>query len=396
MGPVRYNSVIAVVETPLAAAERLAGLAQEFACSSERERRLAPALADELARAGLFRLCVPEALGGSEASAVTLVETVEALARGDASAAWCVAISATSGLMLAYLPEAEAAAIFSRPETVLGGVFAPRGRARIEGDGFRVTGRWPFASNSAHCDWLMGGCSVEGADGELVRRDGGAPDVRLMLAPAEEVVIHDTWHVSGLRGTGSNDIEFAELLIPAGRTGSVFTERPVQSGPLYLFPLFGLLAVAIAAVTLGNARGALDEFAELAAVKTPTGSRRSLRERATVHADIAEAEAALRAAHALLISEVSRAWGAAVDRGEVGVPERLGLRLAASHGASTGARVVEAVYRHAGGSAIYESSPLQRRLRDAQAATQHMLVAPPTWELSGRLLLDLPTDTSQL
>ena len=204
-----------MLETPLAAAERLALLAQGRAPYAEHERRLAPDLVDELANAGLFRLCVPAAVGGAEASPVTLVGSVEALARGDASAAWCVAIAATSGLLLGYLPEHAAADVFARPDTVLGGVFAPRGRARIEGDKFRVSGRWPFASGSSHCDWLMGGCLVESPSGELVTRPGGMPDIRLMLAPAPEVVIHDTWHVAGLRGTGSNDMEFAELAHPA-------------------------------------------------------------------------------------------------------------------------------------------------------------------------------------
>ena len=394
--PSATTADITVLETPVAAAERLALLAQELAPYAERERHLAPELVDELARAGLFRLLVPAAIGGAEASPVTLVESVEALARGDASAAWCVAIAATSGLLLAYLPERSASNVFARPDTVLGGVFAPRGRARIEGDAFRVSGRWPFASGSSHCDWLMGGCVIETADGGLATRAGGAPDIRLMFAPASEVVVHDTWHVAGLRGTGSNDMEFAELLIPRELTGSVFTDRPVQPGPLYVFPLFGLLAVAIAAVTLGNARGALEEFAGLAAEKTPTGSRRVLGERATVHADVARAEASLRGARALLLDELSRAWMLACERGEVAVSERLGLRLAATHAATTAAVVCETVYRLAGGSAIYESSPLQRRFRDAHVATQHMLVGPATWELSGRLLLGLETDVSQL
>ena len=385
-----------MLETPVAAAERLAPLAQERAPYAEQERRLAPDLVDELARAGLFRLLVPEAVGGSEASPVTLVESVEALARGDASAAWCVAIAATSGLLLAYLPEPAAAAVFDRPDVVLGGVFAPRGRARMEGDAFRVRGRWPFGSGSSHCDWLMGGCVVESPSGELLTRPGGIPDIRLMLAPASEVVIHDTWHVTGLRGTGSNDIEFDGLLIPRELTGSVFTEPPVQPGALYLFPLFGLLAVAIAAVALGNARGALDELIVLASEKTPTGSRRRLAERATVQAKVAEAEASLRAARAFLLDEVTRAWTLAGEHGEVAVSERLSLRLAATHAASAAARVVESVYRLGGGSVIYESSPLQRRFRDAHVATQHMLVAPATWELGGRLLLGLETDVSQL
>jgi indole-3-acetate monooxygenase len=387
---------VAVPESPLAAAERLAARAAELASHSERARRLPRELVSELAAAGLFRLCVPSAVGGLETPPTTLIESVEALARGDGSAAWCVAIGATSGLLLGYLPQASTAEVFATPETILGGVFAPRGRAVPIDGGFRVSGRWPFASGCQHCDWLMGGTVVETSPGELRSLPSGAPDVRLMLAPASVVQIHDTWHVAGLRGTGSHDIEFEDLIIPEDRSGSVFTDPPVQKGPLYLFPLFGLLALAIAAVSLGIARGALDEFVRLAAEKTPTGSRRRLAQRTTAQADVARAEAALQAARGLTLDAAEHAWEVAQERGEVPVSARLALRLAATHAATTSAEVVGVAYRLAGASAIYDSSPLQRRFRDANVATQHMLVAPGTWELTGRLLLDLETDVAQL
>lgn len=387
---------VAVPESPAAAAERLASVAADLAPQAERERRLSSELVGELAAAGLFRLCVPARVGGLEAPPTTLIDCVQALARGDGAAGWCVAIGATSGLLLGYLPEPAAGELFNTPETVLGGVFAPRGHAVPTGDAFRVNGRWPFASGCQHCDWLMGGCLVQERPGEIRTLAGGSPDVRLMLALAREVEIHDTWHVSGLRGTGSNDIEFTELLIPEARSASVFSDPPVQTGPLYLFPLFGLLALAIAGVSVGIARGALDEFVQLAEMKTPTGGRRRLAERATVGAEVARAEAGLRAADALLREAAQRAWETALDRGEVPVDARLALRLSASHAAETAADVVQTAYRLGGASAIYESSPLQRRFRDANVATQHMLVAPATWELAGRLLLGLQTDIMQL
>jgi alkylation response protein AidB-like acyl-CoA dehydrogenase len=279
---------------------------------------------------------------------------------------------------------------------VLGGVFAPRGQAVSVNGGFRVNGRWPFASGCQHCDWLMGGCVVAKEDGSPRTLESGAPDVRLMLAPAAQVTIHDTWHVAGLRGTGSHDIEFDDLRIPAGLSASVFTDPPVQPGPLYLFPLFGLLAVAIAAVSLGVARGAVDDFVTMAAAKTPTGSRRRLAERAVAQAEVAQAEASLRAARGLVMESAARAYEVASERGEVPVAERLSLRLAATNAASVGAEVTTTAYRLGGGSALYDSSPLQRRFRDAQAATQHMLVGPATWELTGRLLLGMDTDVDQL
>jgi alkylation response protein AidB-like acyl-CoA dehydrogenase len=366
----------------------LADRAAHFAAQAERERRLPDELVIEMADAGVFRMCVPRSAGGLEEHPAVLVETVEALARGDGAAGWCAAINATSGLLAGYIPEQSAREVYAEPRAVAGGVFAPIGRAtRVDG-GFTVTGRWPFASGCTHCDWLMGGCIVAGED---------PPVPRLMLAHADEVRIHDTWDSMGLRGTGSHDIEMTDVFVPAERSASLVADRPLAQGRLYAFPVFGLLALAIGAVGLGIARGALDDIAELAGRRTPTGSRRTMGERASVQGEVAAAEARLRAARAFLMKAIDDAWAAASEGGQVPVEQRLALRLAATHAADTGAGVTAAAYRLGGGSAVYESrSPLPRRFRDAHTATQHMLVAPATNELAGRLLLGLPTETSQL
>jgi alkylation response protein AidB-like acyl-CoA dehydrogenase len=158
-----------------------------------------------------------------------------------------------------------------------------------------------------------------------------------------------------------------------------------------------LLAIAIGAVSIGIARGALDDIIGLAGARTPTGSRRTLAERAAAQAEVAASEARLRAARALLHESIAAAWQGAAEHGEVTVEERTSLRLAATHATTTGAEVTGAAYRLGGGQAVYESSsPLPRRFRDANVATQHMLVAPATHELTGRLLLGLETDTTQL
>jgi len=285
--------------------------------------------------------------------------------------------------------------VYATPRSIAGGVVAPRGRAVAVEGGYRVTGRWPFASGCEHAGWLLGGCVV--SDGDEVRMlPNGAPDATLMMARAGEVVIHDTWHVSGLRGTGSHDIEMADVFVPASRAASLFTDRPRATGPLYAFPLFGLLALCIGGVALGLGRGALDELGELAGAKRPLGSSRTLAERAVAQAETAQAEAALRSARAFLYEAIGEAWDAAAAGGEMSVAHRAALRLAATHATTTGAAVCDTAYRLGGGTAIYESSPLQRRFRDAHTATQHLLVAPATWELTGRLLLGQPTDTTQL
>ncbi|HEU0023240.1 MAG TPA: acyl-CoA dehydrogenase family protein [Thermoleophilaceae bacterium] len=365
-----------------------AAAAEASADQTERERRLAPEVVEALRAGDLFRLCVPRGLGGAEASPRTLVEAVEALGRADASAGWCLAVTATSGLAAAYMDEDAAREVYGTEGVAVGGVFAPRGRAVGTGDELTVTGRWPFASGSDFCDWLMGGC--------LTELDGAAPEPRLVLFPREDVETVDTWTVSGLCGTGSHDIAVRDLRVPVARSAAVIGAAPRDRGALYAFPLFGLLAAAIAGVTLGVARGAMDDIMALAGVKTPEGGRRRLAERQTVQAEVARAEAALRAGRALVVDALERAYAVAEQGAGIGDDLRLSVRLAATHATRTARGVVDACYELGGGSSIYTSSPLQRRFRDVHAATQHMLVAPATWELTGRLLLDLPTDTSQL
>ena len=159
----------------------------------------------------------------------------------------------------------------------------------------------------------------------------GMPDATLMMARADEVVIHDTWHVAGLRGTGSHDIEMADVFVPASRAASLFTDAPRATGPLFAFPLFGLLALCIGGVALGIARGALDDLGELAAAKRPLGSTRTLAERAVAQTETAQAEAALRSARAFLYEAIGEAWEAAVAGGEISIAHRTSLRLAATH-----------------------------------------------------------------
>jgi alkylation response protein AidB-like acyl-CoA dehydrogenase len=367
----------------------LTDLAARLAPETERARRLSDELVTAMTGAGVFRMLVPEAVGGLERHPSELVGTVADLARGDGAAGWCAAIGATSGLLAGYLPQHSAREIYADPRTISGGVFAPRGKAtRVEG-GYRVSGRWPFASGCTHCNWLMGGCLIEGDD---------PPMPTLLIAPAADVTIHDdTWDSMGLRGTGSHDIEMRDVLVPADRAASLVADKPTAAGPLYAFPVFGLLALAIGAVGLGIARGALDDIRELAGVRVPTGSRRTMAERPLVQAELAQGEARLRAARALLHETIDEAWSRASSGGEVPVEQRAALRLAATHAATTGADITTTAYKLGGGSSVYESkSPLPRRFRDAHTATQHMLVAPATNELAGRLMLGLPADTSQL
>jgi indole-3-acetate monooxygenase len=224
----------------------------------------------------------------------------------------------------------------------------------------------------------------------------GAPDAPLMLFPAADVEVIDTWTVSGLRGTGSHDIAVRDLLVPADRAVSLVRDRPRERGALYAFPAFGLLAIGIAAVALGIARRAIDELVQLAGGKTPTGSRRILADRPMVQMQVSEAEALVRSGRAFLLDAIGTAWDEARRDGAIGTQARLGARLAATNATLGAAKAVDLMYTAGGGTAVYATSSLQRCFRDVHVVTQHLMVAPATYELTGRVLLGLGTDTSLL
>ncbi|MFN7055752.1 acyl-CoA dehydrogenase family protein [Hyphomonas sp.] len=365
------------------------------AAEMEAVRRLPADLAQKLAEAGVFRMVSPAAFGGLELSPREIVETTEAIAAANASAGWCAMIAATTALNAAYMAPEYAAEIYADPMTITGGVFAPMGRAVVEGDHYRVTGRWQWGSGSANCTWLCGGCTVW-ENGEMLRLPSGAPDARMMVFAASEAILHDTWHVMGLKGTGSGDIEVKDILVPRGRSVSLVADAPREAGALYKFPAFGLLALGVSAVALGNARGALDAFRDLATVKKSQGSAKTLAERQTMQAEFARCEAQWRAARAYLFAEIDRVWAIAKGEGAIPVGARADLRLACTHMTRTGADICRTLYDLGGGAALFEASDLQRRFRDAHAITQHIVTAPSTLELTGRVLFGLPTDAGMI
>lgn len=354
----------------------------------ERDRRLPAPIVTALRDAGIFALCVPAALGGREASAATLVSAIETLAHADAAVGWCAMIGATTGVVAAYLPDAAARTIYGTTGArITGGVFAPQGIAVPTDGGYTVSGRWSFASGCQHADWLMGGAVV---------RTEPMPPPRLMIVPASAMEIIDTWDTAGLRGTGSHDLQIEEYFVPAEHSVSLVVDRPRADGPLYRFPVFGLLALGIAGVALGIARASVEALVTLAAEKTPANSRRRLAERGVVQAQVAHATALIGAARAYLFEQIETAWQTAVAGDPISLTQRAQLRLGATNATTMSAQAVDLMYAAGGGTAIYARSPLQRHFRDIHTATAHAMVAPPTLELAGRVLLGLPTETALL
>lgn len=370
----------------LDAARDLDEIIEAHADDGERMRRLPLATVKALADAQLMRMCVPEVYGGPEVDPVTMVQVIEAVAHADGAAGWCSMIASTTSSMASFLPAETAEEIYGDRSSITGGVFAPNGTGvatTVGGvDGFAVTGRWAWGSGTQHCGWVLGGARCD--DGTF----------RLCWFPQSEITFHDTWHTSGMRGSGSLDYSVAGAFAPMSRTMQPGVTRPVVRTPLAMFPNFTLLASGVCAVGLGVARRGLDELVDLAQGKKPQYSSRTLAQSGYTQVEVAKAEGRLRAARAFLLDELGSAWEVALAGGEVSVEARTGIRLAATHAAAVGADVADVAFTLAGGTAVYDTSPLGRCLRDAHVVTQHIQTAPKLNETIGRLLLGIDVDTS--
>ncbi|MCW2565187.1 MAG: indole-3-acetate monooxygenase [Mycobacterium sp.] len=365
-------------------AGQIAVAAREMSTQIDDDRRLPEALVTLLGDSGLLRAGAPAEVRGLELPPGVALRCAESVARGNASAGWCVSIAITSSLLVAYLPASSRDALFGDGRGVAAGVWAPRGTGRTVDGGVVVSGRWAFCSGITHADMMFAGCLVD---------DQRVPSV--VALPKEDLQVLDTWHTMGLRGTGSHDSVADEVFVAADRVFSLF-DGPILDRPLYRFPVFGFFALSIGAAALGNARGAVDDFIELACAKKGLGSTRTLAERPATQAAVATAESSLSAARALYYQAIETAWQASQDGEGVSVEARNRLRLAATHAVRSSADVVRDMYDLAGGSAIYDDSPLQRRFRDAYTATAHFQVNEASRELPGRILLDQPADVAML
>lgn len=354
----------------------------------ELARQMPEDLAARMAQDGLFRMLVPEQYGGLQCHPQVFFDTLEQLARADGAVGWCAMIASTTGMLSASLPKEWANTIYtSNPNVITVGVTAPIGKAQPTSSGLKVSGRWPFGSGSQVADWICGGCMVlENAKPRVNKH--GLPEPVLVFFEAQEVTIHDTWETSGLRGTGSHDIEVTELTVPEGRW-VILGKRAKIDTPLYRFPTFGLLALGVSAVSIGIAQRAIDEFIDLAGGKTPTGSSRALVNRPLVQRDLAIAVAKLDATRALTRTYIDQAWQAASSDGRLSQELKANLRLAASNNAWSAVEIVDALYHAGGGTSIYTKSKLQQCFRDVHIPTQHIMVGQPTFEVVGKVKLGL-------
>jgi alkylation response protein AidB-like acyl-CoA dehydrogenase len=237
---------------------------------------------------------------------------------------------------------------------------------------------------------LVAGCHVVQPDGTT----GAFPEFRMAVLPIEQVEIIDTWHVAGLRGTGSRDMQLDDVFVPDERMLAVQAAPPRIDYPTYRYPVLGFLALTISPIPLGIARRAIDELVALATGKTPMNMGPKLAQRQLTHYEIGRAEAILRSARAWMYEIMDEVWDKAASGRDITPTDRAMVRVASAHAALESLKAVEIAYTLGGGSSIYESNVLQRCLRDAHAATQHVMLAPPNYESGGLAMLGLPLPQS--
>jgi alkylation response protein AidB-like acyl-CoA dehydrogenase len=357
------------------------------ACTDiDRTRRIPAPVITALQELDVFRLLAPREIGGLEVEPITFLDMVEAASYADGSVGWCAMLGGCYATFGGLLPADGARTIFGDPTTIAAGAFRPDGVAHEVAGGYRVSGRWPLGSGSSHANWFVGGCMIL-RKGEPIIAPNGAPTFREFFFPSTVTEIIDTWDATGLRGTASHDYAVTDVFVPAAH-GTWFQERPTLDAPLYRMPPIAMFATFIGAVPLGIARHAIDAFIELAPTKTPVLSNAVLADHPVAQATLGRARATVGAGRAYLRDTLVELW----ERVEAGhaptLADRGALWLTAAHAAHTATAAIETLYSAAGANSVYGRCPLDRCLRDARTATQHICAQELNFELAGKVALD--------
>lgn len=375
----------------VAAARRLIPLLRAAGPRIDEIRELPADVLDAMHAAHMFRLLVPRSVGGLELPPADYIPCVEAIASGDASAAWCMNQGSGCSMTAAYLAPEVARRVFGHLRDVLAWGQA-RGRARADKvpGGWRVTGTWLFASGSRHATWIGAHCPVFETDGkQRMNADGGAVE-RTMLFPRATASFEDVWQVVGLRGTGSDTYSVEDLFV--ADEYSVERDRDDErreDGLLYRFSTTNIYTSGFGAVGLGVARGMLDDFVRLASAKTAALSKTAMRDSAVVQSLVGLADAKLRAARAGLIAALERAQLGAAARGHLTFQDRIDIRQAATFAIHQAREVVNAVWHEAGATAIFDTGPFERRFRDMNTVSQQAQGRSSHFETVGQHMLGL-------
>jgi alkylation response protein AidB-like acyl-CoA dehydrogenase len=371
----------------LAAARELTPIVVRSRAETEARRRLAEPIVERLRATRLCRLALVEELRGLELPIGEALDSYEMLAYAEASVAWIVWNNSLPCFLARFLEPAARAELFRDPEWLYASSTRPTGRAAVDRDGYRVSGRWSLVSGCELAEWIVLLCVVE-ENGAPRFAAPDVPEMRFAFVRRGDYEILDTWHVGGLRGTGSHDVVVKDRRVPRAHT--MFPAEPsTVDAPLGRIPIICTMAAGYGAQALGVGQSAVDALAELTKKKISPDSGVGLRENPEVLAAIARHSAALGAARTYLRSCADELWRIS----DAGNKDRLGAISAvwgaALHAADAGRAAVDAMYAAGGTSSLYTDCPLERAHRDMHAMLRH-IVGQRLWlEDAGRVRLGL-------
>jgi alkylation response protein AidB-like acyl-CoA dehydrogenase len=358
----------------------------------EANRDLPAPLFAALRERGLFRLVQPVEYGGAELDPPSLVQVIEAIARHDASTAWCVGQTNICAMTAAYLEPSVARDIFGPDTGILAWGPGP-GEARAVAGGFKVSGHFDFASGSRLATWLGAHVPVVEPDGTRRAAPNGKPITYTMFFPKSSAEVRDTWQVMGLRGTGSDSYTLNDLFVPEAYSMPRYVAMPPRvAGKLYVFTPSTLYASSFAGIALGIARSVMESFVSDVRDTKPRGASRTRGESHVIQSQVAQNEARLRSARIFLLGSVSEIWESARKSGVLTDDQLVNIRMASTWAIQSAREAVAQLYGAAGALAIFNSRPFERRFRDIHTVTQQIQGHPAHFETVGQILLGREPD----
>jgi len=365
--------------------DEIAPVIEKWREEGERRRFSPVPVFEALREAGFHRMLVSRDLGGSQVPLETGSQVLQALARLDPAVGWQMGVQAAIGRLSDYLPEPQARELFPDQDTLVVGSVNPTGTAEAVDGGYRLSGRWGFASGSAHAAWLV--CAARVTVDGTPRNTGHGPEIRMLFVPKSAVRMLDTWHTLGLRGTGSEDYEVDDVFVGEQYTVSqqdMFAAPPARPSRGYGISYYDFGLFGSSSTVLGAARGALREFQRLAVTKKPMAGTGTLAASHTVQERFARAQAQVRASRLLL---ADAAWHAEQFGESGGDALSATVRLTAATVAELSCAAITGLFTVAGTSSLYASSMLERYFRDAHSAAKHITLSPTNVEMAGQYLL---------
>ena len=373
------------------AARGIAPIIQEHRAAAERDRRLSKPVLDALRETGLLSMATPKSLGGLETDPITRALVVEEVSRHDSAAGWTLENPIDWAFFCSRLPDEGAEEIYSKGgDVIIAAQFGRPLNATSTKGGYRVSGLAPFVSNCHDADWISCTAIVDAG-----QSSNGEPETLMVYFPADGCEIIDTWHVMGMRGTGSNDVSVTDVFVPKARTFPMvpkFQPGSHYKGPLYRMPIVGAAGTGIPTPMLGVARQAVDVVTEIVLTKKPVGSGELLKERSSAQIQLGKAEAILRSGRALLLNTVSEAWQRCLDGEPHSLKQKADLLLGSTHAMASAVEAVDLACRIAGTTSIRTTSPLERCFRDVQTMRHHVFASEARYGTFGQVYFGVEPD----